>query len=136
MCCTQLAGNTGRKKIAILALSHLSGYIFGIKAYIDNRKKNVLNTNTSSTCPGNMVNFGLLTAEICWRVWGTPAHYKGFHLLPALRHGTVVVGVSQTAALDRGRHLYSAGRPSRWELAHICSLKLLLTYPPVVSLYL
>ena len=24
-------------------------------------------------------------------------------------------------ALNRGRHLYSAGRPSRWELAHISS---------------
>ena len=26
------------------------------------------------------------------------------------------------AALNRGRHLYSAGRPSRWSLAHISSL--------------
>jgi len=39
--------------------------------------------------------------------------------LAALLHGTLVVGVSQTAALSRGRHLYSAGRPSRWALAHI-----------------
>ena len=30
-----------------------------------------------------------------------------------------VVGVSKTAALSRGRHLYSAGRPSRWALAHV-----------------
>jgi len=41
--------------------------------------------------------------------------------LAALLHGTLVVGVSQTAALNRGRHLYSAGRPSRWALAHISS---------------
>jgi len=34
-------------------------------------------------------------------------------------HGTLVVGVSQTTELNRGRHLYSAGRPSRWALAHI-----------------
>jgi len=27
------------------------------------------------------------------------------------------------AALNRGRHLYSAGGPSRWALAHISSLK-------------
>ena len=40
-------------------------------------------------------------------------------ILAALLHGTRVVGVSQTAALSRGRHLYSAGRPSRWALAHI-----------------
>ena len=49
----------------------------------------------SSTCPHNMVNFGLLTAEIHPIVWGTPANF------------------------NRGRHLYSAGRPSRWALAHI-----------------
>jgi len=41
--------------------------------------------------------------------------------LAALLHGTLVVGVSQTAAFNRGRHLYSAGRPSRWALAHISS---------------
>jgi len=43
-----------------------------------------------------MVNFGLLTAEICWRVWGTPANFNGFLILAALLHGTLVVGVSQT----------------------------------------
>jgi len=59
-------------------------------------EKNLLNTNTSSTCRDNMVNFVLLTAEICWRVWSTPANFNGFHVLAALPHGTVVVGVSQT----------------------------------------
>jgi len=34
-----------------------------------------------------MVNFGLLTAEICWRVWGTPANFNGFRALAALLHG-------------------------------------------------
>ena len=56
----------------------------------------------------NMVNFGLLTAEICWHVWGTPANFNSFHVLAALLHAmhdTLVVGVSQTAALNRGRHL-------------------------------
>jgi len=82
-------------------------------------EKNLLNSNISPTCPYNVVNFGPLTADICWRVWGTPANFNGFRILAALLHGTVVVGVSQTAALNRGRHLYSAGRPSRWALAHI-----------------
>jgi len=58
--------------------------------------KKLLNSNTSSTCPDNMVNFGLLTAEICWRVSFTPANFNGFRVLAALLHGTVVVGVSQT----------------------------------------
>jgi len=43
-----------------------------------------------------MVNFGLLTAEIRWRVWGTPANFNGFRVLAALLHSTLVVGVSQT----------------------------------------
>ena len=73
----------------------LSGYIFGTKARIDNRKKNLLSSNAFSIYP-DTVNFGLLTAEICWRVWGIPANFNGFHILAALLHGTLVVGISQT----------------------------------------
>ena len=58
-------------------------------------EKNLLNSNTSSTCSHNMVNFGK-TAEICWRVRGTPSNFNGFRVLAALLHGTLVVGVSQT----------------------------------------
>ena len=36
---------------------------------------------------------------------GSPANFNGFHVLAALLHGTLVVGVSQTAALNRGCHL-------------------------------
>jgi len=66
-----------------------------------------------------MVNFGAIAAEIVSGVWGTPANFNGFRALAALLHGTVVVGVSQTAVLNRDGHLYSAARPSRWALAHI-----------------
>jgi len=89
--------NTGRKKSS--SRHHrttLSGCIFAIKACIDNRKKNFLNSYTSSTRPGNIVNFGPLTADICWRVWGTPANFNGFRVLAALLRGSLVVGVSQT----------------------------------------
>ena len=34
----------------------------------------MLSSNISSTCPHNMVNFSPPAAEICWRVWGTPAN--------------------------------------------------------------
>jgi len=63
---------------------------------IDNRKKNLLNTNVSPTCPHNTVNFDPLTAEICLRVWGTPANFNGFRVLAALLNGTPILGVSQT----------------------------------------
>jgi len=40
-------------------------------------EKNLSNSNISSTCPYNMVNFGSLTAEISSGVWGTPANFNG-----------------------------------------------------------
>jgi len=56
----------------------------------------LLSSNMSSTCPHNMVNFGLLAAEIGLPVWGTPANFNGFRVLSALLHGSQVVSVSQT----------------------------------------
>ena len=76
------------------------GYTFATKAFADNRKKSLLNSNMSSTRPHNMVNFGPLAAEIGSGVWGTPANFNGFRILAALLHGTLVVYVSQT--LRRG----------------------------------
>jgi len=145
-----------------------------------------------------MVNFGPLTAEICWRVWGTPANFNGFRVLDSSLQRRRSTEVNQTVhnvwpspklvqyfyifqgscpvtefchvfatckihfaskscvllywkryctALEqwasakvcgvvhamelrnfhRGRHLYSAGRPSHWALAHI--LVLLFSWP-------
>jgi len=50
------------------------------------------------------------------------------HILATLVHGTPAVGISKTVRMVQGmevrnfhrrRHRYSAGRPSRWALAHI-----------------
>ena len=114
MCCTRLAGNTGRKNVAksrhLLTIAQLSRAESSQLSHVSTiGKKHLLSSNISPTCPYNMVNFGLLATEIVSLV----------RVLAALLHGTLVVGVSQTAALNRGRHLYSAGRPSHWELAHI-----------------
>jgi len=85
------------QKIAILAPSHnFVGMCLRSWGMHRQSEKSLLNIDTSSTCPHNMVNFGLHTAEICWRVWGTPANFNGFRILSALLHGTLVVGVSQT----------------------------------------
>jgi len=50
----------------------------------------VLNSNTFSTCPGNMVNFGRLAAEIGLPVWGTPANFNGIRILGSVtaRHSS------------------------------------------------
>jgi len=66
-----------------------------------------------------MVNCGLLTAEICWQVWSK------FQQVSCL--GSVTARHSSSGhqpsfvALNRGRNLYSTGRPSRWALARISS---------------
>ena len=79
MCCTWLAKNTGRKKSQLWHhRTTLSGYIFAAEACIDNHKKNLLNSNTSCTCPHNIANFGLLMAEIGSWFWGTPQIWTGF----------------------------------------------------------
>jgi len=88
----RLAENTGCKKIAIWAPSHN----FVRLRHISTIGKNLLNMNSSSTCPDNMVNFGPLAGEIGLPVSGTPANFNGFRVLAALLHGTLVVGVSQT----------------------------------------
>jgi len=73
----------------------LLGYIFETKVRIDNRK-NVLNSNTSPTCPYNMVNFSPLAAEIGSLLWGIPANFNRFRVLAALLHCALVLGISQT----------------------------------------
>ena len=80
-------------------------------------KKNLLNTNISSTYPHNIVNFGPLTAMIgCW-VSGTPANFNGFRVLASLLHQCRSTEVIQTLhdvwpSPGTGHHLYSARRPS------------------------
>ena len=56
----------------------------------------MLSSNISSTCPHNRVNFGLLTAEICWRVWGTPPNFNGFRVLASLLQRRRSTKVNQT----------------------------------------
>jgi len=100
----------------------MSGYIFATKACINVWKKNLISSNISSTCPHNMVNFGPLAAEISFISLG---HRCKFQRVSRL--GTVTAQHSSSgrqpnfAALNRGCHLYSAGRPSRWALDHISS---------------
>jgi len=99
-------------------------------------KKNLLNSNICLTRPHNMVNFSVLVAEICWRVWGTPANFNGFRILAALTAQNSSSGRhSNLAALNRRRHLYSAGRPSCWALAHILVTVYFLNYRAAASAF-
>jgi len=90
VCCKRLAGNTGCKKIAILAPSHnfVGLYLRNKGMYQQSEKKLVKQQYFPHF-------FGPLVAEILSGVWGTPANFNGFRVLAALLHSTLVVGVSQ-----------------------------------------
>jgi len=80
-------------------------------------EKNFLNSDVSPTLADKMVNFGPLLASL-----GHPCKFQWVSSL-----GSVTACHSSSehqpnfASLNRGRHLYLAGRPSRWALAYISS---------------
>ena len=97
------------QKIAILSQSHNCRAVSSQLMHVSTvGKKNLLDTNTSSTCRHNMVNCGLLTAEIRWRVWGTPANFNKFRVLAALLHGKLC-DVEQRAPPIFGRAAITLG---------------------------
>jgi len=63
--------------------------------------KNLLNSNISSICLHNMMNFGPVVAELGSLVWGTPTNLNGFRVLAALLHGTLVVGVTKVCGVEQ-----------------------------------
>jgi len=100
-CCTRLAENTGRKKVAknrhLCTIAQLCRAISSQLRHVSTTiGKSLLSSNMSSRCPHNIVNFGPLAAEIGLPVWCTPANFNGFRDFPALLHGSQVVSVSQT----------------------------------------
>jgi len=73
------------------------------------------------TCPHSMVNFGPLTAEICWLVWGTPANFNGFLVLAALLQywaSAKLCGVEQRAPPIFGRAAITLGIGPHSSLLH------------------
>jgi len=82
MCCMGLAENTGRKNDAknyhLRTIAQVCQAISSQLRHLSTIGKNLLSSNISPTCPYNMVNFGLLAAEIISLVWGTQLISTGF----------------------------------------------------------
>jgi len=97
----------------------LSVYIFANKARIDNRKKGVKQRYLLHMFPQR----GELRPTSGWDRSGSLGHPCKFQRVSSL--GSVTARHSSNgrqpnfAALNRGRHVYSARRPSRGALAHI-----------------
>jgi len=123
MCCKQLAGNTGRKNYA--KNRHLSTIAQLCRA-ISSQLRHVL-TIGKKIKQQYLVQMSLQYGELrptngCDRLAGL-GHPIIFQRVSHL--GSVTARQSSSgrqpnfAALNRGRHLCSAGLPSRWALAHI-----------------
>jgi len=102
MCCTRLAANTRRKKVAKNRhLGTIAQFRWALSSQLGLRhastiEKKLVKQQYLLHMSNNMVNFGPLATEIVSLVWGTPRNFNGFRVLAALLHGTLVVGVSQT----------------------------------------
>jgi len=99
MCCTRLAENTERNnspKIRHLrTIAQLCRAISSQLRHVLTIAK-ILNSNISSSCSLNMVNFGQLAAEIGWRDWSTPANFNGFRVFASLQQRRRSTDVNQT----------------------------------------
>ena len=122
-CCTRLPGNAGRKKDA--KSRHL-GTIAQLCRAISSQLRHV------STIGKNLVSGWDRSGSL-----GHPRHFQRLSLL-----GSVTARQSSSerqpnfAALNRGHHLCSTGRPSRWALAHILVLYIFYIYSWALSLLL
>jgi len=103
----------------------LSGYIFATKRRIHNQKKLVKQQYLLHMSP----QYGELQPTSGWDRSGSFGHPCKFQRV--LRLGSVTARHCSSgcqpnfAVLNIGCHLYSAGRPSHWALAHISSFYLL-----------
>jgi len=90
----------------------------------------LLSSNTSSTCPRNMVNrSGPLTAEIGSEVWAPLQISTSCSSWQRYSMALYSSGRQPNfAVLNRGRHLYWAGRPSRGALVHILVVPMLFAF--------
>jgi len=86
----------------------LSGYIFAIKAHIDSQKKLIKHQYLPHMFPPSSL--------------GHPCKFKWVSHLGSLTAQHSSIGRQpHFAVLNRGRHLCSAGWPSRWAMTHISS---------------
>jgi len=126
MCCMWLAENTGRKNDA---KNHHLGTIPQLCRVISLQLRHVSTIGKKFVKQQYLLHmspqYGELRPTSGWDRFGSLGHPIYFQQLPHLGSFTARQSSSERqpnfAVLNRGRQLCSAGRPSRWALAHISS---------------
>ena len=125
MCCKQLAENAGHKNDA---KNRQLSTVTQICQAISSQLRHVSTIGKEIAKQQYLLQMSLQYGELRpTNGWdrladlGHPSYFSRYRVLAALLHGSQVGSGRQPnfAALNRGRHLCSAGRPSRWALAHI-----------------
>jgi len=92
--------NTGHKKVVknchLGTIAQLRQAIYSQLRHVSTIGKKLVKQQYLLHMSLQYGELGPLAAEICWRVWGTPANFNRFRVLAALLHSTVVVGIGQT----------------------------------------
>ena len=99
-CCTRLAENTGRKKVAknrhLSTIAQLCRAISSQLRHVSTIRKNLLSSNISSTCPHNMVNLRPTSGWDRLTSLGYPCKFQLVLRLGSVTARHLVVGVSET----------------------------------------
>ena len=138
MCCTWLAGNTGCKNHA--KNRHL-GTIAQLCWAVSSQLRHVSTIGKKPVKQQYLLHmssqYGELWPTNGWDLFSCLGHPSKFQHLGSIT--TCYSGSGHQpnfAALNRGRHLYSTGWPSRWALAHISIyiyLLLSIFFPGLIS---
>jgi len=126
MYCTWLAGNAGPNKSP--KIRHL-GTTAQICRTISSQLRHISTIGKKHVKQQYLLHmssqYGELRPTNGWDLLANLGHPHSQQISTVSRLGSVTARHSSSgrqpnfAALNRGRHLYSAGRPSRWALAHI-----------------
>jgi len=124
MCCTQLTGNTGHKNDAknhhLCTTTQLCQAESSQLRHVSTIGKKLVKQQYLLHMSSQ---YGKVQPTNGWDRFGCLGHSSKFQRLS--RFGSITARHSGSgrqpnfAALNRGCHLYSAGQPSRWALAHI-----------------
>jgi len=130
MCCTWLAGNAGRKKSPkirhLCTIAQVCWVISSQLMHISTIGKKLVKQQYGE-------QYGEPRPTSGWELLASLGHLSTFQRVSRL--GSVTAQHSSSgcqpnfAVLKRGRHLYSAGQPSRWALAHILVVFLVFFIP-------
>jgi len=123
MWCARLAGNAGPKKIAIWTPSHNFVRLGPISSQLRHVSTIGKKLVKQQYLPHMFSQYCELRSSSGWDRFVSLGHPYEFQRVSRLYSVTARYSSSgrqpNFTALNRGRHLYSAGRPSRWALAHI-----------------